>query len=197
MTRPTPPNTNQRQRIRYRNRHAPSVVLIDGRSGAGKTALATAMAAELGAEVLHLEDLYPGWDGLAEGAKSVAGALTTGQYLRYDWHTGAFAEQHRLNLSVPLIIEGCGAISRANLTAAQDAARRADGSGAVESIWIDCPEPIRRERALTRDGQMFASYWSRWARQEDAHIERERPRDLADTIYSDPLCEATTVAGES
>lgn len=196
MTRAAP-NTNHRQLIRSRKRHTPSVVLIDGRSGAGKTALATAMAEELGAEVLHLEDLYPGWDGLAEGAKSVAGALTTGQYIRYDWHAEAFAEQHRLNLSVPLIIEGCGAISHANLAAAQDAARSADCAGTVESIWIDCPEPVRRKRALSRDGQMFAPYWNRWARQEDAHIERERPRELADIIYSDPLCEATAVAGES
>ena len=42
------------------------VTAIDGRSGAGKTSLALSLADELGAPILHLERLYPGWDGLAK-----------------------------------------------------------------------------------------------------------------------------------
>src|SRR5204863_891527 len=38
---------------------------VDGPSGAGKTLLARALAAQLpAAAVVHLDDLYPGWDGL-------------------------------------------------------------------------------------------------------------------------------------
>ena len=52
-----------------------AVVLIDGRSGSGKTSLAADVAESLGAAVLHLEDLYPGWDGLGAGSRAVASAL--------------------------------------------------------------------------------------------------------------------------
>src|SRR5690606_18988766 len=48
----------------------PVLVGVDGRSGAGKTDLAAAAARLLdrsghAARVVHLEDLYPGWSGLA------------------------------------------------------------------------------------------------------------------------------------
>ncbi|MEO8095730.1 MAG: hypothetical protein ABI632_12485, partial [Pseudolysinimonas sp.] len=41
------------------------VVLIDGRSGAGKTTLARELAPLVGAQLVSLDDVYPGWDGLA------------------------------------------------------------------------------------------------------------------------------------
>ena len=46
------------------------VVAIDGYSGSGKSTLAAALASLLpGWQVLHLDDWYPGWDGLAVGAQ--------------------------------------------------------------------------------------------------------------------------------
>ena len=43
----------------------PYVIGVDGPSGAGKTRLAEQLADTLdGAGVVHLDDLYPGWDGL-------------------------------------------------------------------------------------------------------------------------------------
>ncbi|GAA3339643.1 hypothetical protein GCM10017714_16110 [Curtobacterium pusillum] len=36
------------------------VVLIDGRSGTGKTTLGNALAARLGAQIVHLDDVYRG-----------------------------------------------------------------------------------------------------------------------------------------
>jgi uridine kinase len=41
---------------------------LDGRSGSGKTWLADRLARPLDAPVIHLDDLYPGWDGLAQAA---------------------------------------------------------------------------------------------------------------------------------
>src|SRR5665647_2953269 len=43
------------------------VVAVDGPSGAGKTDFATALAGQLpSAQLLHMDDLYPGWSGLAQ-----------------------------------------------------------------------------------------------------------------------------------
>ncbi|MEG8037277.1 hypothetical protein QP157_18770 [Sphingomonas sp. LR61] len=48
------------------------VVLVDGRSGTGKTTLGDQLAQLLGAQVVHLDDVYPGWDGLRAAADAVA-----------------------------------------------------------------------------------------------------------------------------
>ena len=153
--------------------------MIDGRSGSGKTTFAARVAAGLGADQLHLEDLYPGWDGLAAGSRSVAEALRLGGYRRYDWLAGAFAERRTLDTTRPLVIEGCGAVTGRNLRAARD------GAGAdalVWSIWMESPEPLRRARALGRDGEVFAPHWERWAAQETEHLLREHPLALVDEV---------------
>lgn len=162
-----------------------SVLFIDGRSGSGKTTLAANLAWELGAQTLHLEDLYPGWDGLAQGSAAVAGALDRGAYRRYDWVTGAFAELVALEPG-PLVIEGCGAITLANLAAAERWIARHHLSGRVESLWLELGEEERRERALARDGETFAPYWDRWAAQEEAHFSAHRPWELA-SLKEPPL----------
>lgn len=165
-----------------------AVVLIDGRSGSGKTTLAGRIAAAFtagaGAAQLHLEDLYPGWDGLAAGSQAVAGALRDLEYRRYDWRTGAFAEQVRLDPSRPLVIEGCGAVTAENLRAAAEFVGSGGGRSprSVWSIWLECPAPLRRERALARDGDVFAPHWASWAAQEDARFAAEHPIALADRI---------------
>ncbi|MFC2566921.1 MAG: hypothetical protein ACFNX3_00590 [Haemophilus parainfluenzae] len=53
----------------------PLIIGIDGRSGSGKTQLSEILEQSLSAEgigvrVLHLDSIYPGWDGLEEGTKA-------------------------------------------------------------------------------------------------------------------------------
>ncbi|MDT5079996.1 MAG: hypothetical protein QOJ80_4633 [Mycobacterium sp.] len=58
--------------------HASSAttVLTDGRSGSGKSTLATQLQQEWPDSVLvRLDDLYPGWDGLAWATEHVAASL--------------------------------------------------------------------------------------------------------------------------
>ena len=43
------------------------VVAVDGRSGSGKTLLGTAVTRALACPVVHLDEVYPGWDGLEAG----------------------------------------------------------------------------------------------------------------------------------
>jgi dephospho-CoA kinase len=150
----------------------PSIVLIDGRSGSGKTELATALAAALGAQVLRLDDVYPGWDGLEAASKQLAVILETGRWQRWDWTSGRLAEQHTLDLSRPLIVEGSGTLTRATL------------AHATYAIWVELDEPTRKRRALARDGEMYEPHWDAWAVQEQRHFERDRPDLLADLVVS-------------
>lgn len=161
-------------------------LLIDGRSGSGKTELADSLLRALRAagadpQALRAEDLYPGWDGLAEGSLAVARALGAGGYRRFDWAAGEFAEWVRIDPRSPLVIEGCGAITRANLAAARSWAR-AHAGGSVRSVWLDAPAAERKRRALARDGDAYAPHWDRWAEQEDAHYALHAPWRLADEV---------------
>ncbi len=163
-----------------------AVLLIDGRSGSGKTVLAERIVAGAedpvfaGAQILHLDDLYPGWDGLAAGSRAVATALSEGGYRRYIWEMVRFAEWVPLDPSLPLVVEGCGSVTRENLAAAKHWAER----GTVRSVWLECAEEVRRRRALDRDGEMFAPHWDRWAEQELAHYAVEHPLELVDEIVA-------------
>ena len=133
------------------------VVTIDGYSGAGKSTLAAALARLVnGWQVLHLDDWYPGWDGLAAGARiarRIAADLRGGRassYEAWDWDKGTTGATTRVPLA-PTIIEGCGAIE----------------AEADLAIWIADPgEDERRSRALARDGQTYAPHWRRWADQD-------------------------------
>lgn len=133
------------------------VVTIDGYSGSGKSTLAAALTRLVnGWQVLHLDDWYPGWDGLAAGADSarrIAADLRAGRassYEAWDWEHGITGATIRVPLA-PTIIEGCGAIE----------------AEADLSVWIADPgEDERRSRALARDGQTYAPHWQRWADQD-------------------------------
>lgn len=140
-----------------RAQRAVPVVTIDGYSGSGKSTLAAALARLVnGWQVLHLDDWYPGWDGLEAGAdiaRRIAADLRGGRassYEAWDWENGATGATIPVPLA-PTIIEGCGAIeAEADLT-----------------ICIADPgEEERRHRALARDGQTYAPHWQRWARQD-------------------------------
>ena len=60
-------------------------ILIDGRSGSGKTELARSIAAHWPeAQLVRLDDLYPGWDGLDAGSAAVPGILTDFRWRAWD-----------------------------------------------------------------------------------------------------------------
>jgi para-aminobenzoate synthetase len=152
-------------------------VAVDGRSGAGKTSLAAALRDQLHAPVVSLEGLYGGWDGLERGidllVASVLEPLAAGcsaRVPRYDWVAGRWAAPVVLDPPDVLIVEGVGA-----------GARRA---AAFESVlvWLELPAPVRKKRALERDGATFASHWDQWAAQEDAMIARDRTPERADLV---------------
>lgn len=157
---------------------SPRITLIDGRSGSGKTTFATALAARTGAQLLSLDDVYPGWDGLetaeAHVLENVLRALAAGRLPRWqswNWVVDTAGTWHDLDPARELIIEGCGAISPAARALAHHA------------IWVELADDAeRRRRAIARDGEVFARNWERWARQEEQHAALHAPRATADEI---------------
>ncbi|MFQ6172619.1 hypothetical protein ACK8HX_13505 [Oryzobacter sp. R7] len=152
------------------------VVAVDGRSGSGKTLLATAVAAALDAPVVHLDDVYPGWDGLAEGVALVTADLLgpvsrgeAGTYRRWDWMRSRPGRVVRVPVAPVLVVEGCGAL-------VEPAAAHA-----TVRVWVEAPDEERRRRALARDGETYAPHWDRWAAQEDLAY-AARPWEDADLV---------------
>lgn len=155
---------------------APALVLIDGTSGSGKTSLADALTRRLGsahATVLHLDDIYPGWSGLDVARSTVArlapaylagGAPT---WRRYDWNADHLVATHPIDPAQPLVIEGCGAFAVRGLP------------WPAVRVWLDAPEPIRRDRALARD-PAFAAYWTYWESAVRRYIVEVHPERWAD-----------------
>jgi len=148
------------------------VVLIDGHSGAGKTTLATELAHTLKAQHVSLDAFYPGWGGLEVGSAMVRGVLDPANpgYRRWDWKRSQAAEFHKINGQKDVVIEGSGALSRANRDLATFA------------LWIRLDQVERKRRAIARDGATYHEHWDRWAAQEQAFFARERPDTLADAL---------------
>ncbi|MCU1433052.1 MAG: uridine kinase [Actinotalea sp.] len=153
------------------------LVCVDGPAGSGKTTLAAALAAALDAVVLHLDDLYEGWEGLDGVAERLddqvlvpLGEARDGRYQRYDWVLGHFAEWIDLPVPATLVLEGCGS------------AARAVAGRASAVVWVEAPEDLRLGRGLARDGDAMRAEWARWMELERSHFAREGTRDRADVV---------------
>ncbi|MFD5225376.1 hypothetical protein ACFWHT_07100 [Microbacterium sp. NPDC058342] len=161
------------------------VVVIDGRSGAGKSSLAArlvrAWPLRTPVQLLALDSVYPGWNGLTQGARIARedvlvphGRGRIGTWRRWDWERSAEAESHAVDPARGLIVEGCGALTPAS-------ARLAD-----VTVWVDGPLESRRRRAIARDGDGFRDHWDMWALQEEDHMARHRPAELASLTVLTP-----------
>jgi uridine kinase len=155
------------------------VLAVEGRSGSGKTTLAAGLAGLVpAAGTVAMDELYPGWDGLAASVsllvEHVLRPLAEGRDAavpRWDW------AEDRPGVPRPLarpaggllLVEGigCGA--------------RACAPFLAGSVWLDAPTGLRRRRVLARDGDGdAAAYWDRWAAQEADFLRAERPDERAD-----------------
>ncbi len=160
-----------------RNRR--ELVLIDGRSGSGKTSFATTLAQSKALRLLSLDDIYPGWDGLDAGHWRVYQQVIrpwlrgeVGLVSSWDWARGAPGSTIEVDPAVSLVIEGCGALS--TFTAPH----------ATSRLWLEADSEVRKKRALTRDGEIYRAHWTRWEIQEDRFYGLHRSPELADTIIS-------------
>nr|WP_245192909.1 hypothetical protein [Kocuria sp. JC486] len=163
----------------------PHLIGIDGRSGAGKTSLAEQLSSVLSVTrdvvTFHLEDIYPGWDGLAQGIEtyneSIMAALREEQdayWAAWDWLANSSGGPRLTRCAEIVILEGvgaCNAVAREVLDV---------------SVWVELPESQRRARALSRDGASYEQYWDRWAAQEALYLESDPVWEGADIIQPGP-----------
>lgn len=155
------------------------VLLIDGRSGSGKTTLGRAVAAAWPADrlgpvrLVHLDDVYPGWHGLAAASRTVETTVlrpVDPGWRRWDWAADRAGGWEALDPTVSLVVEGAGAVTRAS-------------SGLADvRVWLELDAGSRRARALARDGATYEPWWDVWSEQEEAHLAADDPRSLADVV---------------
>jgi len=159
---------------------ATTVVAIDGPSGAGKTNFAAVLAARIpSAHILHMDDLYPGWDGLDQAIADlydrILAPIARGQqaeYRRWDWERDRYARWQTLPPTPLLLVEGVGS----------GAGRGAELVSVL--IWLEADRDVRFQRGVERDGEAFLPHWQRWAVQEAALFLADGTRDRADLIIN-------------
>lgn len=162
----------------------PHLIGIDGRSGAGKTTLAAQLSEVLSTchdvVTFHLEDLYPGWDGLQRGIEiyneTILPPLRAGEdayWAAWDWPSGSVGGPRLTRAAEIVILEGvgaCNSLARPTLDV---------------SVWVELPESQRRERALRRD-EHFGEYWEMWAQQELDYLQGDPVWESADILHPGP-----------
>ncbi|MCX6442847.1 MAG: hypothetical protein NTW43_01535 [Actinobacteria bacterium] len=154
-----------------------TLLVIDGPAGAGKTTFAAKLEAELSlnatVHVIHMDDLYNGWDNALSNALSeildrISTAHLAGREFvikKFDWHTMAFDSEEKVTPTDYLIIEGVGA--------AQQIVRE---TGAT-TYWLDIEPEIGLQRVLDRDGVHIEAQMRQWQVDQDKHFARDETRE--------------------
>jgi len=158
---------------------ATPIVLIDGRAGSGKSTLAALLQNQLFKDgdslprLIHMDDLYEGWDGLQAGVDYLQRLILNpvasrkkASWQEFDWSLGERVRWREFEGQTPLIVEGCGSLSR--LSAALADVR----------VWVEADDQVRYQRWLEREGSEVN--FGRWAAQEVEFYARERSTELAD-----------------
>lgn len=139
------------------------LVLIDGPAGSGKTQLAAHLAAQTKAELIHMDDMYQGWDNAltAEIMTKIMtqvlepiGQSETAIYKKFDWINDTPSDLVEVAAPKVLIIEGVGA-------AAEQLRKYAS-----LAIWIEVAAEIGYARVMKRDGDQISTQMQLWQQQE-------------------------------
>lgn len=158
----------------------PRVILVDGLAGSGKSTLAARMADAMGDDipVVHGDDIYEGWSGLATMRPILVGQVLKplargedGLFRRWDWERSERAEEVRVPASAAfVVIEGVGV------------AQRAARPFASLVVYVEAPWDVRLARGLARDGDAMRTEWDQWQLAESVFLEAEGTRAAADAI---------------
>ena len=160
----------------------PFVLALDGRSGSGKTVLAGRLRVEfarrgVACTVVHLDDMYPGWAGLAAALPQLCSDVLvplkegrTAGFTTWDWHADRPGPKRDVPATEVVIVEGVGS----GATCCPDLVDLV--------VWLELEGSERRRRALLRDGETFAPHWDQWAAQEEALFAERGGAGQADVV---------------
>jgi uridine kinase len=175
---------------RLRDR-SPTIVALDGRSGAGKTTLAASVASRLEATLIDGDDFYrdlPERDrlclGPADGARlyfdwerlrdQVLGPLSRGRsasYRPFDWISGHGLTKEPVHLAASAFVVLDGVYSA-----------RPELAGYVDATVLVETDLEERAKRLAARGHGHASWVARWEAAEDIYFTEIRPPSAFDVI---------------
>ncbi len=155
----------------------PHIILIDGKSGVGKTYLAVRIADALDATLVHLDDAYHGWGGLGAGRDEVIETVLTplaaglpGQYCAWDWERDIAGNIVDVPSAAVVVIEGCGVSTPRSRELASTV------------VWVECDETVRLRRLFGRDRGELNDFYEAWDAQVNDHIAHNNPITTATVI---------------
>ena len=157
------------------------IILIDGRAGSGKSTFAESLQQQLFREgesaprVIHMDNIFEGWDGLALGSDYMVRFILqplarreTASWQDWSWVKNQRSSWREFSGATPLIVEGCGSLTERSKEHADI------------SIWLEASEETRRERWIQRERHL--EKFDFWAAQELDFYAREKSQSLADLV---------------
>jgi len=160
------------------------IIAIDGPAGAGKTTLAheiyLALSLKMSVTVIHMDDLYDGWDNaLGADLSAILKYLvnqhqknSSAQIKRYNWSTSSFGESENIEPADLLILEGVGSGDKS----------LQDDLAAL--IWIDIDPEIGVMRVIDRDGYQVEDEMKKWLGTQQEYFSQHSMREKADFILT-------------
>ena len=157
------------------------IILIDGRAGSGKSTFAESLQQQLfrdgesAPRVIHMDNIFEGWDGLALGSDYMVRFILqplarreTASWQDWSWVKNQRSSWREFSGGTPLIVEGCGSLTERSKEHADI------------SIWLEASEETRRGRWIQRERHL--EKFDFWAAQELDFYAREKSQSLADLV---------------
>jgi len=157
------------------------IVGVDGRSGSGKSFLASRLSTELAAPIIEIDDFvswgcFAGWWPRFDAqvlTPLVAGRDATFQARDWsDWYGSSLGAWKTQPWSPVIILEGVTCTRRETIGRITYAA------------WVEAPAHLRLARGLARDSAHDGKeeLWKRWMVEEDEFFAADETRERADII---------------
>ena len=160
------------------------IIAIDGPAGAGKTTLAStlflALAKDSTITVIHMDDLYAGWDeALGEKLTESLTWITSCHkakkdliYSPFNWSEKRFDSPRLHGSTSLLILEGVGS------------SQRFIEEYLSTSIWLDLDPSVGFKRVIERDGEEISDSMALWLEVQKQHFISDRTKERSEFVLS-------------
>lgn len=183
-------------------RATPILVALDGASGAGKSSVATLVAADLDAALIQGDDFFAahisdaGWDARAPEARArdaidwrrlraeALEPLLAGRTAR--WHPFDFAAGVRADGTYAMRTDFVERAAAAVVVLDGAYSTRPELADLIDlAVLVDAPIAVRHARLAAREAQAFLAAWhARWDAAERYYFTQVRPRSSFDLIVT-------------